>query len=330
MPEALPPTAYPPWRISESQTKADSLANYCFYMIAMGKWRPGSRLPAVRHLEKEWVVNRLTVLKAYRALAERGLVHHKPNGSYYVAEQGPKRDFARDRIEIENIYREVSESIERGTDLAPLGVLRIFTRMAEAELREQPDAAFVECSKSQAAGHAREITDRLGFPVLPLVLDDLRGKRMRIPSQVRNILTTTFHADELASLEAGGKTVASLPIEISPGLLAEIETGGRDIIFLETDRHLAQRTAKDAVWMMSIEKPRVEVVSDVAGFLVANLSSRSTTTTSPLYLVPQKEWEVLDAQWRGHASVRPIVCTLSASAWEIICDTLGIPFGLTV
>lgn len=323
-----------PWRISEPGSKVDAVANRCFYMIAMGKWPPGSKLPPVRHLEAEWAVNRLTILKAYGMLASRGLVHHKPNGSFYVAEQSPKRDFGRDRIVLENLYEEVTRTVRSETDLLPLGVLRMLAKMAESRMRENPEIAFVECSRSQAADHAREIMARLHVPVLPLSLDEIRGEKMRIPSQVTVVLTTTFHIDELASLRERGTQVAALPIEISPEVLAEVARREGEIIFLESDRDLAHRTFRDATYMMGVGEPHVEVVKDIAGFLDARLG-RGSEAPAPqgaagpgtLYLIPQKEWEALDHRWREHNRVRPISCRLSQGAWQVIADTIRIPFG---
>jgi DNA-binding transcriptional regulator YhcF (GntR family) len=299
-------------------------------MIAMGAWLPGSRLPAVRQLEAEWSVNRQTILKAYRSLAASGLVDHKPNGSYYIAEQGPKGDFSQDRIELENLYEEILQKIRDETDMSSLAVLRILARMAESRQREKPEVAFVECSRSQAEDHAREITERLSLPVLALALDEIRGKRMRIPSHVKVVFTTSFHTDELKDIEQGGTQAVALPIEISPDLLTEIAGREKDIVFLETDSELAHRTSKDAVWMMGIKDPRVEVATDIADFLDSHLKPPKADLSVTLFLIPQKEWEHLDAKWQEHRSVRSITCRLSAPAWQIISDTLRIPFGSVI
>jgi DNA-binding transcriptional regulator YhcF (GntR family) len=328
------PGGHLPWRVSESASKVDAVANRCFYMIAMGKWPPGTKLPAVRRLESEWAVNRITVLKAYGVLASRGLVHHQPNGSFYVAEQSVRRDFARDRIVLGNLYEEVMRAVRSQTDLLPLGVLRMLARMAESRMRENPEIAFVECSRSQATDHAREIMARVQVSVLPLSLDDIRGEKMWIPSQVSVVLTTAFHIDELESLRDGGTQVAALPIEISPEVLAEFDGGQRQVVFLESDRDLAHRTCKDAVYMMGVQEPRVEIVEDMASFLEARLGHGSEASTTQgvtdggtMFLIPQKEWYGLDRKWREHDGVKPISCKLGEGAWRIIADTLRIPFG---
>lgn len=329
MPE-MSNSSYLPWRVSDVAGKATQIANHCFYQIAMGRWLPGSRLPAVRRLEMEWSVNRLTILKAYGLLVDRGLVDHQPNGSYYVAEQGPRRDFARDRIQLEGLYEEVLAKIRSETEMSPLGVLRMLVRIAETELVENPEVAFVECSRSQATDHAREITENLHIPVLPLSLDQIRGKKLRIPPPVRVVFTTSFHIDELSSLQKRDTQVIALPIEISPGLLAEIENQRKEIVFLEPDQDLAQRTIKDAIWMMGMKNPRVEVVPVIDEFLSAHFRSHSGEPPNTLFLIPQKEWESLDPEWRDHASVKPITCVLNEAAWPLVVEALNMPFAAPV
>lgn len=323
-------TQHLPWRVADASNKATAVANHCFYKIAMGKWPPGTKLPAVRRLEKEWSVNRLTILKAYNALADRGLVDHRPNGSYYVAEAGFRRNFTADRIELDALYRAVHARITRQTELSPLGVLRALVRIAESELSENPDVAFVECSRSQAADHAREIAERLHIPVLPLTLDDIRGKKMRLPPSVRTVFTTSFHVDELADLRDDGTEVVALPIELSPGILSTIERRRREVVFLETDENFARRTARDAIWMAGIDRPHVEVAPDFDRFLSAKLDAPEPEEADILFLVPQKEWEVLPAKWRGHPSVTPITCVLNDAAWALIVEGLKIPFGESI
>jgi DNA-binding transcriptional regulator YhcF (GntR family) len=303
-------------------------------MIAMGKWPPGAKLPAVRHLESDWSVNRLTVLKAYRMLAAHGLVRHEPNGSFYVAEQGSGRDFGRDRIVLGNLYQKVIETIRSETDLLPLEVLRMFARIAESRMRENPEIAFVECSRLQAADHAEEIMVKLGLPVLPLSLNEIRGEKITVPSRIKVVLTTSFHIDELACLRDEGIEVVALPIEIIPELLTQVADSGREVVFLESDEDLAHRTRKDALWMMNLKEPHVEVVEHIATFLGTALGpfaqSSGASPADTLFLVPQKVWEELDPDLRQLNSVRPISCRLSDSAWQLVAGALRIPFGVAV
>ncbi|MRN51659.1 PLP-dependent aminotransferase family protein [Paenibacillus monticola] len=53
--------------------------------IERGEWRAHDKLPSIRLLADETKVHRLTVFKAYRALAEHGKVYVKDKSGYYVS-----------------------------------------------------------------------------------------------------------------------------------------------------------------------------------------------------------------------------------------------------
>ena len=53
--------------------------------LAAGHWKPGDRLPSVRETAVRLRVNPLTVVKAYRALQEEGLLETRPGAGVYAA-----------------------------------------------------------------------------------------------------------------------------------------------------------------------------------------------------------------------------------------------------
>ncbi|WP_340021646.1 PLP-dependent aminotransferase family protein [Paenibacillus sp. FSL K6-1096] len=60
----------------------------CEFMLnrmARGEWKAHDKLPSVRGLAEELGVHRLTVFKAYRALAENGKLYVRDKSGYYVA-----------------------------------------------------------------------------------------------------------------------------------------------------------------------------------------------------------------------------------------------------
>lgn len=58
--------------------------------IALGHLAPGARLPSVRALAAEALVNPNTVGKAYRSLEGLGVVHGVNGSGVFVTEEGPK------------------------------------------------------------------------------------------------------------------------------------------------------------------------------------------------------------------------------------------------
>jgi DNA-binding transcriptional MocR family regulator len=62
----------------------ESLANQIDGMIKTSVFRPGERLPSVRHLANQNQISVSTVTQAMRLLQDRGLVDVKPQAGYYV------------------------------------------------------------------------------------------------------------------------------------------------------------------------------------------------------------------------------------------------------
>lgn len=55
--------------------------------VARGKLRPGEKLPSVRELSRELVVNPNTIARAYTELERDGVLHARQGMGVYVAEQ---------------------------------------------------------------------------------------------------------------------------------------------------------------------------------------------------------------------------------------------------
>jgi len=53
-------------------------------LIEQRTFRPGDRIPSVRHLSRQFRVSITTVTQAYRCLEDRGLIEARPQSGYYV------------------------------------------------------------------------------------------------------------------------------------------------------------------------------------------------------------------------------------------------------
>jgi len=137
-------TAEPP-----ADTKVAPLVTTFVYRIATGQWAEGERLPSVRAAGETWGVDRRTVLAAYRALEERGLVRGESRRGFFVAPGPELGRLGRHRGELETLHARVRAELER-TGLPPASALRWIARLEEARETEEPRCAFVECTASQA------------------------------------------------------------------------------------------------------------------------------------------------------------------------------------
>jgi GntR family transcriptional regulator len=90
--------------------------------VASGAARPGDRLPSVRTLAVEAVVNPNTVGKAYRDLEAMGVVEGRNGSGVFVTPEGPAiaRE-QRHRATLAAFRRAAREALRAGHDVEDLG-----------------------------------------------------------------------------------------------------------------------------------------------------------------------------------------------------------------
>ncbi len=309
--------------------KHQAAFDHCLHEIATGRWREGHRLPSVREAEKLWRVNRLTVLRAYRRLEALGLVRSADRSGFFVAEAAGVERVSRHRHELERLFDRALESVERGTDLSPLGVFRYFAHLAEIHDRERPRCAFVECTAIQSQGHVREIATRLGVPALALTTADVAGGPSCVPDHVRTILTSHWHHEEIAPLgDAPNVRVASVRIEISPRLADTLPDGVKEAVVLDDNETKAAPMVRDAAERFGNIVVRSEIVDSVIDALPPMLTRGGKGARQRVLLLSPRFWGVVDPKWRDHPQVRPITFTICEPAWPAVADAIGLPLGL--
>ncbi len=165
------------------------------YMIEAGQLADGDRLPSSRLLADNLHVNRNTVARAYRDLRDQGLVESRKRsgmvvtGAVAARRQGAARDQARSVIEsAARRCISLGLSAEEVYSLA----FHFATHAEDAKLQ----VSFVECNTERSNYFAKELSDRLGLPVKPLVLGEFDASAER-PDLV---LTTFFHLAEVRRL----------------------------------------------------------------------------------------------------------------------------------
>lgn len=96
---------------------SEQIADQVRYAIAAGRLACGDRLPSVRGLAADALVNPNTVGKAYRDLEREGVVETRPGDGVFVAPRARERCVARrDRALAERIERVVREALAGGLD----------------------------------------------------------------------------------------------------------------------------------------------------------------------------------------------------------------------
>ena len=307
--------------MSALDTKAADLLTRCVYQIATGKWEPEAKLPSVRQAEREWGVDRRTVLKAYRALASRGLVTRRDRSGYYVAPRANLGRLARHRYQLEELFAGFAEAVGAETELSMVGVFRWFAHLAEQRAADRPEVAFVECTRAQAEGHAREVHRRLGLPCLALTLAELEAGTP-IPPHVRTLLVSGFHVPAVQDLVPVDLPLVSVPIEVAPDLMAELPAGLQRAIVLDADETEADSIRADVSELVTIPVLESSATADVDLDLERLLADGEV-----LALLAPRLWGTVGASWRPHPAVHPITFRIHGEAWESIADAAGLPLG---
>lgn len=98
--------------------------------VARGDLKPGDRLPAVRNLSQDLVVNPNTVARAYSELARDGLLFNRPGRGVFVADLKPEvKDPVRKRQLFEFLDKFLTEAVHLG--FSELEMTRLVARRAE-------------------------------------------------------------------------------------------------------------------------------------------------------------------------------------------------------
>ena len=113
---------------------SEQIADQVRFAVASGRLGPGDKLPSVRGLAADSVVNPNTVARAYRELERDGTVETRPGSGVYVAGGATARCRRATRTVLaERLGRSVEEALAAGLspqDIEEL-VARLLARCAE-------------------------------------------------------------------------------------------------------------------------------------------------------------------------------------------------------
>jgi GntR family transcriptional regulator len=288
------------------------IAEHLRYQVATGAIGPGARLPALREAAERWGVNLHTVRRAYAALAADGLVEIRGAAGTVVRQGGPRRTDTLDAFIAEIVARARAEHHLGAADLA-----RRIERWTEAS-----SGALVhvlECSRSQAEGHAREIA--AAFDI------EARGAAFGALDEppAGPIVATYFHYNELrVRWPAALAAIRFVAIRPDPSIADRVPRPRRGVrttlILCETDAAQAVNIAADLSLLLPPARYRIEprAVRDPAELLRA----RGRT---PLLFSP-RVWDRLRESQQ--ADPRAIEVRYHIPREEI--DALGRHFGWSI
>lgn len=154
--------------------------------IAVGEFRPGDKLPAVREAAGQWKVNLHTVRRAYDELAREGLLSVVAGRGTEVVGATPLAPPVRDLAAfLASFTRTAREQF--GLSQLQLGQLLL----KRAAMGAIPAVHVIECSREQAEQHCDELMAAWRIHAKPLALPEVRD----LPTGI--LIGTYFHYNDI-------------------------------------------------------------------------------------------------------------------------------------
>lgn len=91
------------------RSPGEQIQDQVTFAVASGRLVPGGRLPSVRGLAAQALVNPNTVAKAYRELEHAGVVETRPGDGVYVAAGAAERSVA---LRAERLHERLGRAVE--------------------------------------------------------------------------------------------------------------------------------------------------------------------------------------------------------------------------
>ena len=304
------------------------LVNHVIYRIATGKWSEGQKLPSVREAERLWGVDRRTVLQGYQQLAEMRLVRCVDRSGYFVATGDSVDRVSRHRYELDRMFKLLSAQIVEKTGLSPFAVFQYLAHLAEIKARDAPECAFVECTATQAAGHASEIEQRLGIPCAALVTTQIASSADRVPPGIRLLIVSTFHSAQLEPLRrTSDAEILAVPIELAPAI-AEQNAALREAIVVELLDREAENIEKDLAHVLPWARVTRHATEDPESFLEELTKDPGFGPDAGAAFLSPRVWGMVGAKWRMKRGVQEARFQIVDAAWPRIADAIGFPLGV--
>lgn len=205
-----------------------------------GKVMPGDRLPSVRQVALSNKLNIKTAFAVYRHLQEEGFITLRTGSGAYVS------DF--NQVDLEHayhlsLYKLIKSNLAeaRRLRLDPMEYASLVQKFIDPSQPKRLSVGVIECNKEQVSLFAKEISDRLGARVVPLLLEQLGSGERRTSSLLKDVdclATTDFHFREVRVLTEGcGKKLLRLRLnpDFIPTIIDAAKRGGVLMIVSDTD-----------------------------------------------------------------------------------------------
>ena len=171
------------------------------YAIMSGDYQPGSSLPSIRELTAKLGIHRNTVHRVYLELQASGLLVSRPGKGVFVNETLSEAISIKELNAVDAlIEKQFVDANAMGIN--PITLSKLMGQRAPGYDARHPSVAFVECTAHQSQEVARDLAESFGVHVRHLLLDDLRENLAILNDQIKHVVTSIFHYDEVEALVA--------------------------------------------------------------------------------------------------------------------------------
>jgi DNA-binding transcriptional regulator YhcF (GntR family) len=191
---------------------SEEIESAIVFRIRRGDYPPGSALPSVRELAREFGVNKNTVARAYRHLARAGYVEARRGKGIYVcsAPAGEQSDGLGELMALEKRFARLVWQA-RLMGLSAEEQRSVFERALRATYTPGlVSILFIECNQYDVQTLGRAIEEGIGQPLQRMILADFLRDVRQACRGIDLVVTTFYHLAAVNSAIA--RAEPSLPV----------------------------------------------------------------------------------------------------------------------
>jgi GntR family transcriptional regulator len=247
-----------------------------------GRLRAGDRLPSIRQVAERNSINLKTALSIYQRLKREGYIKLRAGSGAYVSDI---ESFDFDQAYCLAIFRMIKSNVAQAGHLKldPRQYAELVRSFVEKPKSFSAQLAVIECNQEQINLFAYEISNRLGVPVVPVLLAQLEHPDPQSASMLAEsdyLVTTDFHFKQVKELACSyKKKVLQLRLNPAfvPGLVEAARRGKVLMVVSNDDFFPAFRRSLLSIGTPPATLDRISAVSDtnLAKVRAASTSARS-------------------------------------------------------
>jgi DNA-binding transcriptional regulator YhcF (GntR family) len=182
---------------AQRPTNWADLERALLFRLASGSYAPGERLPTCEELAADFGVNKNTASKAYRALAERGYLRTVRGRGTFVVRRPARPELPESVEGVKNLLNLLLQEAK----LAGLSKVQLLELVDAAAAQVFQSArlrvAYVECNLVEATAVSRDLQQRLGYPMKPLLLHEIGADSQGVCARFDLLVVNLAHLQEL-------------------------------------------------------------------------------------------------------------------------------------